>query len=103
LPVLPPLRPSLFPYTTLFRSVDVEHLRERIVLLAHLLVDAVGRLLAAGDRRGEPFDLQAVADRLHDAIHHFPPVAEDGLQRLQRSEEHTSELQSLTNIVCRLL
>ena len=32
-------------------AVDVEHLRERVVLLAHLLVDRVDRLLAAGHDR----------------------------------------------------
>src|SRR5437016_9493830 len=30
-------------------------------------------------------------------------VADDGTQLILRSEEHTSELQSLTNLVCRLL
>ena len=45
-------------------AVDVEHLRERVALLAHLLVDAVDRLFAAGDggRRCRPS--RAVADRL---------------------------------------
>src|SRR5262249_61507754 len=68
-----PPRSPLFPYTTLFRSAAVE---------ARIDADlALGR---------------------HDAL-----TAElDGLVRdypLRRSEEHTSELQSLTNLVCRLL
>src|SRR5438034_1732545 len=64
-----PPRSTLFPYTTLFRSVgDVG-------------VDA--HLLAAG------------ADGLEQ-----PEIA---LRRQQRSEEHTSELQSHSDLVCRLL
>src|SRR5437016_8558704 len=59
-----PPRSTLFPYTTLFRSV-VSEARE------HGLRDLA---------RGEPPE----------------PLQE-------RSEEHTSELQSLTNLVCRLL
>src|SRR2546430_12627066 len=61
-----PPRSTLFPYTTLFRS----------------LVD--GRLVAQGRLE--------LAQRLLD-----------GLVHLERSEEHTSELQSQSNLVCRLL
>src|SRR2546427_4537848 len=76
-----PPRSTLFPYTTLFRSV--------------------GDQLADGDRRspvvrlldGEPG--QPVA---HGVIE--PQLA--GVTQL-RSEEHTSELQSQSNLVCRLL
>src|SRR5687768_18317882 len=74
---------SLFPYTTLFRSVghadDVVH--------AHL-VDELHRrdVQAAGQR-------PAQADR---------PV-ELAVVVLGRSEEHTSELQSRLQLVCRLL
>src|SRR5262249_62363108 len=46
------------------------------------------------------------AGRRHRARHHGPPepvaAGPPGL-RVPRSEEHTSELQSLTNLVCRLL
>src|SRR5262249_61472011 len=65
-----PPRSTLFPYTTLFRS------------LAHQLGPlGPGRARAGGDR--VPFVLGAAGG--------------------ERSEEHTSELQSLTNLVCRLL
>src|SRR5437016_7392613 len=41
---------------------------------------------------------------LKHVIHGNIPMREKtGLQMVQRSEEHTSELQSLTNLVCRLL
>src|SRR5258706_5929371 len=69
-----PPRSTLFPYTTLFRSLD-------------------GHVIGlAGDE--EHFVLHpGLARQL---------IAVLGEQR-QRSEEHTSELQSLTNLVCRLL
>src|SRR5437016_8067599 len=62
-----PPRSTLFPYTTLFRSVRPP-------------------LAAAASKRSSP-----IACRIMCIV------------RALRSEEHTSELQSLTNLVCRLL
>src|SRR5438067_9242928 len=76
-----PPRSTLFPYTTLFRSEDLalDLARERhVVRLWLLLLGEVGRLL-----------LQTLSLRR-------------GVLRL-RSEEHTSELQSRFDLVCRLL
>src|SRR5438876_8812376 len=72
----PPPRSTLFPYTTLFRSLLVEEQR-----LEHRLGGFHRRRLA----------------RPHDAV--------DVEQRVMRprSEEHTSELQSPVHLVCRLL
>src|SRR2546430_13620296 len=77
-----PPRSTLFPYTTLFRSDD----GQRRVGAAALGVarDRVGA--AGGGRVRAPRRPRAVTARL----------------RL-RSEEHTSELQSQSNLVCRLL
>src|SRR5438093_2610665 len=70
-----PPRSTLFPYTTLFRS-DGDRRSAR-----------AGHLLAAAD---------------HQEIHRRDRYRHrDG--DTGRSEEHTSELQSLTNLVCRLL
>src|SRR2546430_12568732 len=69
-----PPRSTLFPYTTLFRSA----LRERH---RQALDGYVGEVLA------EPPPALASVQRHVDA----------------RSEEHTSELQSQSNLVCRLL
>src|SRR5437016_9983063 len=90
----PPPISTLFPYTTLFRSdagLDSPHLR-----LSHCSVHIAAscrspRTLA--DRWND--DRRAIAGRLD-------PVAPLGGGE-DRSEEHTSELQSLTNLVCRLL
>src|SRR5256885_5702797 len=78
-----PPRSTLFPYTTLFRSIEV-----------------AGELSRAGRRIG---------DLPPDGKHHGP--TDEGKQREEgedplsqrRSEEHTSELQSPCNLVCRLL
>src|SRR5437016_8452166 len=69
-----PPRSTLFPYTTLFRS---RKRQGRSVSASH---QSEGGQVNVGN-----FDRKM-------AIRHLP-----------RSEEHTSELQSLTNLVCRLL
>src|SRR5258706_6202586 len=77
-----PPRSTLFPYTTLFRSPN-------------------GLVRCDGDGESK------TVDRNCPHLVSFPrkemrTISIDGLG-LSRSEEHTSELQSLTNIVCRLL
>src|SRR5436190_10608137 len=82
-----PPRSTLFPYTTLFRSGDLErHLRrvDVVVLAVH-----EGGLDIHGRVAGEH-------TRLQGALHAL-------VGRLDRSEEHTSELQSHSDLVCRLL
>src|SRR5438046_5681170 len=88
-----PPRPTLFPYTTLFRSVQFF---EQPRLEAVLREDRIGP--------GDPFGM------VPDALEEFgdePVVVQlrllAGVPGSGRSEEHTSELQSLTNLVCRLL
>src|SRR2546430_13759360 len=75
-----PPRSTLFPYTTLFRSVVAVGERDRLGALWRVgdLVDVEVELLRPGSVRA--------AERLGD-----------------RSEEHTSELPSQSNLVCRLL
>src|SRR5256885_3076208 len=85
-----PPRSTLFPYTTLFRS-DVGVLSQRRLALArHAQPDLCGHDAVHGGHHPLHGDHVCVAG--HD--HH----AED-----DRSEEHTSELQSPCNLVCRLL
>src|SRR5260370_8756279 len=74
-----PPRSTLFPYTTLFRSK---------------YVDALKQAMQLGDRPGAPtvWETDASWERLAHTTGIVP-----------RSEEHTSELQSHLNLVCRLL
>src|SRR5690606_41923810 len=84
-----PPRSTLFPYTTLFRS---------LVLLAYLAVRALFRPVAT-IRSGA-----AYIGAGHFG-HRIRTRRQDELGELadDRSEEHTSELQSRENLVCRLL
>src|SRR2546426_9338214 len=84
-----PPRSTLFPYTTLFRSrLDLLQARDRLRII---LLGAQQEQLGLGEDRGQGVR-QVVAE--------LP----DGVQRVDhRSEEHTSELQSPCNLVCRLL
>src|SRR5207249_10915479 len=88
-----PPPPPLFPYTTLFRSDPV--LPERLRDLAALW-DAVDAPLLA-----ETPALRSPAGLLLDAATALE--RHSALGRALRSEEHTSELQSRFDLVCRLL
>src|SRR5689334_24539766 len=84
-----PPRSTLFPYTTLFRSSRKEH-------VAVLHADLLERLEAVGRESGA-HDAHVLHAAFRQCREHLARV------RLQRSEEHTSELQSQFHLVCRLL
>src|SRR3989454_5686247 len=75
-----PPRSTLFPYTTLFRSLGIVHAKD----------------ILAGLRSAKGGSLRVVLR---------PAVFVPGTREVEdvRSEEHTSELQSPCNLVCRLL
>src|SRR5260221_9430369 len=73
-----PPRSTLFPYTTLFRSDVAQH----VVVELHQLVNRATAREGADDSAKERRDRTA---------------------EIPRSEEHTSELQSHSDLVCRLL
>src|SRR5688572_32077142 len=83
----PPPRSTLFPYTTLFRS----HSRRTVQSVRHLVSD-IGSWSDAR-RAATP-----VPSRTRASDRCMPAARPVG-----RSEEHTSELQSQSNLVCRLL
>src|SRR5206468_11009792 len=85
MPPRPP-RSTLFPYTTLFRSV-AQHVDETV-----LLRQAFREGLPLVPPRAAAPDLQLAVRRI---------AAQIGVHR--RSEEHTFELQSRSDLVCRLL
>src|SRR2546430_7430340 len=80
-----PPRSTLFPYTTLFRSAkDGDKIR-----LTAEIADLWFHCLVLLERQGlGPEDVLAELERR---------------EGVSRSEEHTSELQSQSNLVCRLL
>src|SRR2546422_7712056 len=82
-----PPRSTLFPYTTLFRSNERQHHDGRPDREQERLP------LRADDRTHEPCGEEDEVGWRHHAVH----AGEE------RSEEHTSELQSRLHLVCRLL
>src|SRR5437016_8074989 len=84
-----PPRSTLFPYTTLFRSVNAL----RAGTIVAVVSGAMGWFMVLRRQTFAGHTLSLVG---------FPGAAGAILLGL-RSEEHTSELQSLTNLVCRLL
>src|SRR5687767_15494694 len=76
-----PPRSTLFPYTTLFRSARG------------------GRLLGGNERSF----IRQHARQTHEAQPHTAAREHFAARKQGRSEEHTSELQSLAYLVCRLL
>src|SRR3712207_7454934 len=83
-----PPRSTLFPYTTLFRSRPDSH-----------------EMVTSGSARAVPIaDTQNVLSSAHAALTRSgSEVSLVDLGSLNRSEEHTSELQSRQYLVCRLL
>src|SRR5438045_5970294 len=96
---LPPPLSTLFPYTTLFRSFRVSGFQDRRIRpLCHPSAERNYGLLGSVVLR-RPRRLAAyIARSARRTV-----SASDSSFRAVRSEEHTSELQSLRHLVCRLL
>src|SRR3712207_7854830 len=77
-----PPRSTLFPYTTLFRSLRLQH---------------------ADDAEGSRRQIRLIAFVAPPAFNRQPEEAQRPVVLPRRSEEHTSELQSRQYLVCRLL
>src|SRR5256885_10984871 len=82
-----PPRSTLFPYTTLFRS-------QRVGAFGALRGDAQTRRIVAARNPETAHQFAKIIRLMNDASTPFANA---------RSEEHTSELQSPCNLVCRLL
>src|SRR3712207_7712057 len=98
-----PPRSTLFPYTTLFRSVgDFERLTVVALAVAHVARHVHVRQEVHLDL-DDAVALAVVAAPAAD-VERKPPRLVAALARdRRRSEEHTSELQSRQYLVCRLL
>src|SRR5690606_42130286 len=91
----PPPTPTLFPYTTLFRSSSAVSLPE-VPLLG--VLPGTGGLTRLTDKRKVRRDHADIFCTLVEGVR-----AQRAKEWRLRSEEHTSELQSRENRVCRLL
>src|SRR2546430_15325941 len=98
-----PPRSTLFPYTTLFRSHGFRHFRTMHTTIESHITTSIQTCIALLHvhevglvvRLNSPlYEKRWFTDR---GIEHLEMEFEDG-----RSEEHTSELQSQSNLVCRL-
>src|SRR5256885_13185532 len=90
-----PPRSTLFPYTTLFRSLDHRTTSQ-----------AAGfrKRSVRPDHANDPSSARAIArDGAGRRPRNSGPIIASGTRLQPRSEEHTSELQSPCNLVCRLL
>src|SRR3712207_8474360 len=81
-----PPRSTLFPYTTLFRSMSVEEAAAAAGRLSGPVYVVKAQIHAGGRGKGK-----------------FKELGADAKGGVRRSEEHTSELQSRQYLVCRLL
>src|SRR5260370_30844559 len=84
-----PPRSTLFPYTTLFRSIAPFKLAAKAPFLVTGASGSVGKAVVKR--------LLADGHRVRVFVRRIPETVQ------ARSEEHTSELQSHLNLVCRLL
>src|SRR5690242_21495521 len=87
-----PPRSTLFPYTTLFRSFGYASVLTESLLL--------GNVALRTNQRIEWDSESMTAKGCPEAEQFIKPTFREGWRR---SEEHTSELQSHVNLVCRLL
>src|SRR2546425_4467281 len=85
-----PPRSTLFPYTTLFRSRSIDSRN----------FSAIGNVIAGNNSNTNNYSFTDILPLQGKAYYRLKMIDRDGQYR---SEEHTSELQSLAYLVCRLL
>src|SRR3712207_8190713 len=95
-----PPRSTLFPYTTLFRSNPQAR-------ITYDIIGNTGNVRQTTKLVDEGFDLYEQSGQMAEYRDHYVVERIDGragmVKLLNRSEEHTSELQSRQYLVCRLL
>src|SRR3712207_8679072 len=92
-----PPRSTLFPYTTLFRSLARVQDQRQQACARNVPQEAVAQAPALARTRDEPWDVRDDERFPVTLLVHHPELGR------KRSEEHTSELQSRQYLVCRLL
>src|SRR5256886_13300181 len=96
----PPRKSTLFPYTTLFRSELTLLLK---LLMAECVTDVSRKCVLQADPAVRAGIAGSTADRGAEIVADDDADNTTTAGEAGRSEEHTSELQSQSNLVCRLL
>src|SRR5256885_14626096 len=98
-----PPRSTLFPYTTLFRSIIYEALDEVKLAMEGLLEAIVKEKVVGHAKVLQTFNVPKLGTIAGSSVTDGK-ITRTSMVRLlrDRSEEHTSELQSPCNLVCRL-
>src|SRR2546429_2654476 len=91
-----PPRSTLFPYTTLFRSIGCHMPKRNVNVISHSVLTN-HRIIADPNEPFPDVAYHMVTPELPDLVHLNASPGK------MRSEEHTSELQSRLHLVCRLL
>src|SRR5688572_31690141 len=95
-------KPPCFPYTTLFRSQALGQKAEEAARAAIGQFETM-RLAAAAEGKRAVESVEAARVELEKKLQEVSTGSGESLRAATRSEEHTSELQSQSNLVCRLL
>src|SRR5690606_42103188 len=95
--------PTLFPYTTLFRSRSYDSAKAVHINEHQAYYNRVQLTLGAPDEKAIQLATDELLEEARDTGRPHPCLVETFFQygRYLRSEEHTSELQSRENLVCR--
>src|SRR5206468_8001982 len=96
-----PPRSTLFPYTTLFRSSNCGERVNIHEYQAKEILRREGVPIPPGEVASTPDQVESIARKYGGTVVVKAQVHAGG--RGKRSEEHTSELQSRSDLVCRLL
>src|SRR5256885_9399590 len=98
-----PPRSTLFPYTTLFRSLGDEGPSWLGIETREVTADTAKELKLFAERGVVVGRVTPDSPAAKAGLKEKDVITEVNGQRVERSEEHTSELQSPCNLVCRLL
>src|SRR5207249_12138321 len=98
-----PLRATLLPYTTLFRSPRLRAIRV-VILTTSRAEDDIARSygLSAASFITKPVTFETLVDVIATLGKYWLEIVHLPDEKEGRSEEHTSELQSRFDLVCRL-
>src|SRR2546426_11823728 len=98
-----PPRSTLFPYTTLFRSMVVDSYLSRKRIATSIQSIAVLPFVNESGNTDVEYLSDGMTESLINSLSQLPNLSVKARSTVfHRSEEHTSELQSPCNLVCRL-